>query len=523
MKESKIESSSEPSSKNVPNFPVKDLLERERQQHTNGAVHSNLQNALRKKIDIAEIMVATATYENSNIQYQSIQKLVTYPLKRKIYFEIIAHLETELQIFDEEELYVFIEYVKTEIDKLDIDSLNIEIETQTTNKTNEIMARLQSGDASPEIQEYRVMYDKMIANFNNRNFIISEKFKRENGISTDDEAIQKLTQMAIFDMIYQKEQNFAIRRHITPHINNIIDVAIVQNREFVVTKKEGTTIETEIIHMKRLSVHSGNERQTYMLAGAPACGKGTILAKILTKAMEEHRIHPSDIVKINTDTHRALVSAGLDLGEDKKMHVSLNNDESSYITSLAYEKMAEKIAQNSAPHLLIDGVSPAQDRIALGLASDGNLDITVVTLNVDESLNRAYSRGEKIGRFVQTDYLIQSHKTVSKSVIGLINNKNFQGKSMQVTLYDNNGVAFDEEPYLVATIDLENCVADVQDPARLMDFHDKMYGGEEPAIKDQLTILKSSGDSSKQRVQNMFEKSGIAYTISSSNLNDNKT
>jgi len=518
MKETKIESGAENKSKTVDNFPVKDLLESERAQSTDGApVHTNLQNAVRKKIDIAEIMVATATYEDSNIKYQPIQQLVTYPLKRKIYFETIAHLETELQMFDEEELCAFLAHTKTEMDKIDIGPINTDILTKTANKTNDVITRLKSNDTSLELQKYKETYDKIMGNFKNKNFTISEKFKQEHSISTEEDAIQLLAEMAISDMIYQKEQNAVINEQITPQITVIINNTINQKKEFPITRTDGKKTTTDIVQMKKLSVHSGNERQTFMLAGAPACGKGTILEKVLIKANGELGIDPSDIVKINTDSHRVLVSEGVDLGNDKKKHASLNNDESSFITSLAYEKMRGRIAKNSAPHLLIDGVVLSQSRMDLGLAFNGNLDITVVTLNVDESLNRAYSRGEKEGRFVHTDYLVKSHETVSKNVIDLINNEQLQNKPIKVTIYDNNGVAPNEEPHLVAEVNLKTKIAMVQDPARLMSFHDKMYGTS-PTIKDQLTIVKS-GKSADERVSNMFQKSGIQNNISDNNLN----
>ena len=513
MKENSIESSVGSKPGAVPNLPVKDRLESERIQSViDVPVHSNLQNALRKKIDIAEIMVATATYEGLNVKYSPVQQLITYPLKRRVYFEVIAHVETELQICDEEELYALVAYVSSEINKTDIPAAHAEISTKTQRMTDSVMSRIKSEDRSTDLQAYGDLYDKIMSNYSNGKFTVCEKFMRENSIATNSEAVEILAKMAIFDKIYQTIQRDAIQQQIIPAIDQIISTAISQGAQSPVMKGAEETV----IQMKKLSIHPGNERQTFLLAGAPACGKGSILAKVLIQAHTDLGIDPSDLVKINTDSHRVLVSQNSDLGDDKKLHVSLNNDESSYITTLAYDKMREKIANNSAPHMLIDGVAPTQDRIHLGLSSDGHLDIAVVTLDVDESLRRADSRGEKCGRFVQTDYLIKSHEVVSEAVFNLIKDRSLQDKSVTLTLYDNNDVSLGEEPTFVVQVDFKTKSATVESPAFLMAFHDKMYG-DRSSIKNQFNVIKQ-GKSVEQRASDIFQTAGIADNLSDKHL-----
>lgn len=98
---------------------------------------------------------------------------------------------------------------------------------------------------------------------------------------------------------------------------------------------------------------------------------------------------------------------------DTTVHSVLNNFEASYITDRAYARVQAQLDKNEGHHLIIDGVAPTKERFKMGIQNEGSLHAACVSVPVDISIERAFKRGQEIGRFVSTGYIVGSHKTVS--------------------------------------------------------------------------------------------------------------
>ena len=459
----------------IENVPAIKVLEMIKSGVKPEYVHTNLQSAQRPKIDIAEIMACNGVYGLGKPQYPSVQSLITYPIERLVYLDTIATLETEVQCGEEFDLYKYVEYVHKEISKTDFKPFEQQIR-ETAQSTAELAfeAIHKQEELDPSFAKYNGVYDRIKAAFESGQYQVSEKFLSKHNISKED-AFPLLVKMTIEDMIYNEEMKKCIQQNVTTGIQAIIEDAIVMKIPFPIHDPKGNEIREE--PLQKLSLHEGNERVTFILAGAPASGKGTILACLLQEAKEKKNIDERDMIKINTDTHRLLVCHGYQekLGVNQELHVSLNNDEASYITLMGYEKMRHKINLNSAPHMLIDGVAPSDDRIQLGTQNNGKLEISIVTVDPDKSIKRAQDRGESTGRYVQTSYLINSHRNVTIATYDLLLNQELLGaKDIQISIYDNN-VPKGSDPVFVAWIDMKDKVVEIYEPEKLSEFRGKRH------------------------------------------------
>lgn len=197
----------------------------------------------------------------------------------------------------------------------------------------------------------------------------------------------------------------------------------------------------------RMTLNAGEDRHTFMIAGAPACGKGSAVGKAAVQA-KENGIEWRNVCKINTDDHRSIVSDGLPLGEDARNHAQLNNLEAMMISGIAADRYNKKMQDGEAPHLLLDTVNPAMRKFDLGLENKGQMHLFVVSTTVEESISRMVSRGKTSGRYVGSEYLIGAHKLVSKELIDNLAKLTKSGKEVDFVVLDTS-VPRGEEPFVV--------------------------------------------------------------------------
>ncbi|VEB33823.1 coiled-coil protein [Legionella sainthelensi] len=462
--------------KYIENVPATHVLEMIKSGIEPIYTHTNLQSCQRPKLDIAEIMACNAVYSKTEKpKYPTVQSLITYPIERIVYFDTIATTETEVQCGEELDLYKYVDFIYDKVSKINFKEFEHTItETAQINALKAYNAIHNKEQLDPSLAKYKEVYDRIKAAFESELYQVSNKFLLKHHVNPE-EAFPLLVKMTLEDMIYNEEMKKCIESYITPKIKEIINQIIADETPFPIHDAKGTIIGEA--PLQKLSVHQGSERLTLMLAGAPASGKGTILAKVLHEAKTTNGIDERDMVKINTDTHRILVCHGRQeqLGTNNELHVSLNNDEASYITLMGYEKMRQKISQDSAPHMLIDGVAPANDRIQLGTQNNGKLEISIVTVDPECSVKRAQQRGESTGRYVQTSYLINSHRNVTLSTYEMLSNKELIGnKNIQISIYDTN-VPHGTTPVYIAWIDMKDKKAEIYDSEKLAEFRGKRH------------------------------------------------
>ncbi|ARM34659.1 hypothetical protein B0B39_14515 [Legionella longbeachae] len=499
--------------KYIENVPATHVLEMIKSGIEPIYTHTNLQSCQRPKIDIAEIMACNAVYSNTEKpKYPQVQSLITYPIERIVYFDTIATIETEVQCGEELDLYKYVDYIYDKVSKIDFKDFEHAIkETAQVTALKAFNAIHNKEGLDPSLAKYKEVYDRIKAAFESGLYQVSNKFLLKHHINPE-EAFPLLVKMTIEDMVYNEEMKKCIQSNITPEITKIINKVVAEETLFPIHDAKGTIIGEA--PLQKLSLHEGAERLTLMLAGAPASGKGTILAKVLYEAKITNGIDERDMVKINTDTHRILVCQGRQeqLGTNNELHVSLNNDEASYITLMGYEKMRQKISQNSAPHMLIDGVAPANDRIQLGTQNNGKLEISIVTVDPESSVKRAQQRGETTGRYVQTSYLINSHRNVTLSTYEMLSNQELIGnKNIQVSIYDTN-VPHGSTPLYVAWIDIKDKKAEIYDSVKLAEFRGKRLI--EPILNREQFFSRSMKRSLSMSSSELLSKSG--YDVSNS-------
>jgi hypothetical protein len=225
------------------------------------------------------------------------------------------------------------------------------------------------------------------------------------------------------------------------------------------------------LELKKLPVAVGKDRITGLIAGPPACGKGTAVALFLeeTKAAgvpEEH------IVKINTDYYRGFFSLHERLDDDVRFHTILTHDEAGLTSQLTIARLKRLIAENNGRHAMLDTVTLSQQMVDIGTYLEGRMIIKVMTLDPEIAINRSIERGRMTGRFVPTSYMIDAHKAVGGLLVDALTNN--LGKQIVATVYDSD-VLPTELPKPVLSADLFSAEARVADPDILQKVIERKY------------------------------------------------
>jgi hypothetical protein len=357
------------------------------------AQFTNLRHAIRDEHEIGEIAAALGEHQ--------INKIITYPLHRLALFETAAIIETEIRMQKETEVIAI---------TLDIYRNNVKPQLK------------QMKDRQKELQQSarQLAIESLKSNNNDTPYkALAERIQTQILQRYESEAYKPHTYLGIYD------HHSDIIENARQAVNEVVVWAISDCIYQELAHKEIVKLTESIINARindkksgfqRLSQHQGKDRHTFMLSGAPASGKGTAAVIHEEYAKELLKISWNDVVKINTDVHRDIVSHHDITGEEKENSASLNGDESDYITRRAYNRMSIKISAGSAPHLLLDGANPAIDRLNLATKNAGNLHLLIVSTPVEVSIERAYARGTRTGRHILTNYMLRLHQSISEDL-----------------------------------------------------------------------------------------------------------
>ncbi|WP_133139250.1 zeta toxin family protein [Legionella genomosp. 1] len=381
-----------------------------------------LRNAKRGETEIAELVAAIGADE------WGVGKLIAFPLERLILFETVAALATEVQMKEDDlsslvqDMYRHHMTPKKPVIKQMEDlilkeakwkSLKIigEIDgaTKDVSRKKEIISK--GGAEADALNTFEIIKNRLISGVYKPDETIYDLAGKKiydpstavTAANVDDIALA-LTEKIVNDKFYMQIARDTAKKYVDDKLKSVVDKGLV--------KYPGSNEP-----LRRLSIHTGEERRTFMLAGAPACGKGTIVAAMEMQAKEQFDLDWDDTVKINTDNYREIVSTAPGLGDDITVHSDLNTFEASFISDLANKRVQEQLNRNQGHHLVIDGVYPSANRLRMGTQNGGSLHIACVSVPVDVSVGRAFKRGQEIGRFVGSEYLISAHKAVSKDIL----------------------------------------------------------------------------------------------------------
>jgi hypothetical protein len=430
------------------------------------AQFTNLRHANRSSHEIAEIAAATG---ESNIH-----KLITYPPHRLALLLTACIVQTEIRLESDEALFksvqeIYRNTVKPILKENKILQASCELEA----KKMALIALDASADTeTPYYNIAKELHDTILSRYHagdyvpHKYFDIYDSGSGELLDSSPEEAVKEIIYRAVSDRIYQVI--------VYQNIVNIIEPAI--------DKK----IDDKSSPYRRLSQHAGQARHTFMLSGPPACGKGTANALIEIQAEVEYGIAWDNIIKVNTDVYRDIVSSHAITGEEKEISVSLNGTEASAITTMVQERITQKLKVGRVPHVLFDGANPGMDRLEFGTNHDGHMHLVVVTAPVEVSIARAFSRGLETGRYVMTEFMLNSHRTISAELFKRLSS--FQGKNLEFVILDTN-VDINELPKKIMDGNMKEGVACVFDKDALALFCGKKNIHMAAKSKDELFKL----------------------------------
>ncbi len=368
-----------------------------------GQQYSILNHAKRSIEEIAEIAAVSTD--------KDVKKFIALKLSRLVYYEIITTVETELQIKDENDLYVKVNAVYNELYK------------------DEALAKL--------IEKKEDEINREIESISYQTILTSE----------DTLSINKKIK---FDQNYNYLAGKYIEEDISPIIKNCIEGFFKNDLSF-----------------KKLSSHSLDERQLYMLIGAPANGKGTLFKMVEREAREKNGMDFADVVKINTDYHRDLVINEQGRATKKHHDARFSHDESNLITLKIYSKLEKKMNDGNSPNILIECAHYSSRKFNLALMGDGCLDLNFIAIpNPEIALRRALTRGEEDGRYVDTGYMLKSQKDISnrkKFAKIMMSNNNIYYK-----LYDN--LLDEADPQLIMEADVRSKKIIIHDIRKVDNF-----------------------------------------------------
>lgn len=103
------------------------------------------------------------------------------------------------------------------------------------------------------------------------------------------------------------------------------------------------------------------------------------------------------------------------------------------ITARLLEKL---VTTGKAPDVYIDKSSINDQGIELATIGGGQAQGILVSLNVEEALDRPIFRGQATGRFEDTRGVLESHRNITNNFVDLM--IKHQGKKIPYTILDNN-------------------------------------------------------------------------------------
>jgi uncharacterized ubiquitin-like protein YukD len=238
------------------------------------------------------------------------------------------------------------------------------------------------------------------------------------------------------------------------------------------------------------------ERETLMVAGGQASGKGTSVG-LLADKMGDKWEHT---VRINTDSYKPLVLAPDNLAPE--IYSQLAQQEASLIHGKLQTRLGELEQQGKCPHVLVDQVFLGSDKLDLAIKSSGKSEIIAVSTKVETAIARSFGRGAETGRYEDTKGILRCHKFSTEQMMTTL--AGYDGEDVNFTLVDNN-VPKGDTPIRCMSVDLKDQTIVIHNEARMREYlkklnininatgEDNLYGNAALSLKDYLEPLISKG------------------------------
>ena len=204
-------------------------------------------------------------------------------------------------------------------------------------------------------------------------------------------------------------------------------------------------------YLSFLPEYSPQNRITFTINGPIASGKSSFENVIKSHIYNNYHIAWDEIVKINSDTYKFILSFNYKTRLDgMNIFSQLVHEESCMLQQMISERLMKKLQENAmAPNVFFDKVFIHQDNINFALYGGGKLKGIIVSAPVEDALVRAQIRGDNTGRYEDSNSILTSHASISTKFINLLDT--YKGEPISYLLFNTKEVR-----KKIAEIDLEN-------------------------------------------------------------------
>lgn len=162
-------------------------------------------------------------------------------------------------------------------------------------------------------------------------------------------------------------------------------------------------------------------------SGGQGAGKGSSIASMLKNA-QTSGIDPRDFVYLNNDSYKPLLKTS---GMNPKVFSQLTHVEAKCIRDKAHA-----YATQNKMHVLLDQVSPSVSAIQYAKKHNGVIKGVFVSTQVEEAIQRSFTRGQETGRYEDTQSILSCHQqTVNKAKDFIIKSLN---EKAHLDFFDNS-------------------------------------------------------------------------------------
>lgn len=231
--------------------------------------------------------------------------------------------------------------------------------------------------------------------------------------------------------------------------------------EAIVSGKDGVFDSHYMDQFEKLTQHTADTRQAFLIVGGAASGKGGV-----TAAAKKEQKDGSDLLEINPDLYKKLLLPYEEIGPNIEYHAALTHAESSIVFDSIAERWQKMAENGKAPNILMDVVRAGKWQVDVMTSGNTKLSVNTPMLPVPVALERSYQRGQKTGRYVPTRELITGHKEQ------IFSNKNAMKRGIDYKFYDTN-VEFGKPVPLVAEYNAKNKKMTITDMKVMWDYFAK--------------------------------------------------
>lgn len=189
--------------------------------------------------------------------------------------------------------------------------------------------------------------------------------------------------------------------------------------------------------------------------GGVASGKGTCLRNIedTLKQRTPKAIQWNELIHHNADRLKPFLQ---NPELDPKKYSQYTYEEALLVKERIMQILEQQgLKLGGYPHFLHDQTKLKPDELREAASRYGEVVITAISTEVSSSIEWAYGRGEKTGRYEHTEGLLGSHQAVPGEFIKSLNQDELISKGkISVAMYDNNSPT--RELTMFASIDMQS-------------------------------------------------------------------